>query len=166
MFWSDWGAMPKIEPAGMDGSCREVIMQETVSWPNGLTLDLVLDKLYWVDAKLNTIGCSNLDGSRSRTVLFSRSSLHHPFSISVFEDLMYWSDWNSHTINQASKFTGTNITRVTTTSQVKFTPILTGRFKGCETWRSRANGLVHEIRQRTVIFLPTHQPTENTLNRP
>ena len=113
MFWSDWGKVPKIERAGMDGSHREVIIMETVLWPNGLTLDLVLDKLYWVDAKLNTIGSANLDGSQARIILFSPAYLKHPFSISVFEDLMYWSEWDSHTIYQANKFNGTNITAVT-----------------------------------------------------
>ena len=61
---------------------REVIVQGSVRWPNGLALDLVLDRLsigysgldgqkditkkfrlYWVDAKLSTIGSSSLDGS-------------------------------------------------------------------------------------------------------
>jgi Low-density lipoprotein receptor repeat class B len=40
MFWSDWGSVPRIERAGMDGSHRAVILQKTLSWPNGLTIDL------------------------------------------------------------------------------------------------------------------------------
>ena len=66
MFWSDWGENPKIERAGMDGSHRSVIISETVRWPNGLTLDLVMDKVYWIDAKLNLVGSADLDGSNSR----------------------------------------------------------------------------------------------------
>ena len=27
--------------------------------------------------------------------------LEHPFSITVFEDLVYWTDWHTHTIYQA-----------------------------------------------------------------
>ena len=48
----------------MDGSEREVIVPPgVVSWPNGLSLDLVMDRLYWVDAKLHLICSSNLHGS-------------------------------------------------------------------------------------------------------
>merc|ERR1711962_722137 len=105
--------MGKIERAGMDGSHREVIVQGSVRWPNGLALDLVLDRLYWVDAKLSTIGSSALDGSEARIILFSTSTLRHPFSIAVFEDFMYWSEWESRTIYKADKFSGKNVTAIT-----------------------------------------------------
>ena len=39
-----------------------------VVWPNGLSLDLVMERLYWVDAKLHVIACSNLDGSNIRYI--------------------------------------------------------------------------------------------------
>ena len=60
------GEHPKIERAGMDGSHRSAIVTESVRWPNGLTLDLVLDRIYWIDAKLNLIGSADLDGTNSR----------------------------------------------------------------------------------------------------
>ena len=119
MFWTDWGSTPCIERAGMDGSHRQVFLKEKVRWPNGLTVDLVLDKLYWVDAKLSTIGSSNLDGSDSRTILLSNQHLRHPFSISVFSDMLYWTEWDTHAIYQANKFTGDNITALTTTDSVR-----------------------------------------------
>ncbi len=46
MFWSDWGSVPRIERAGMDGSHRAVILQKTLSWPNGLTIDLGISDLF------------------------------------------------------------------------------------------------------------------------
>ena len=83
------------------------------------------------------VGSCSLDGSYSRTVLYSPSYLRHPFSISVFEvlhlihlynhcniyhwrsqDLMYWTEWDSHRIYEANKFNGANVTTVTTTSLV------------------------------------------------
>ena len=75
MFWSDWGENPKIERAGMDGSHRSVIISETVRWPNGLTLDIVMNKVYWIDAKLNLVGSADLDGSNSRYALYLFFSL-------------------------------------------------------------------------------------------
>ena len=68
IFWSDWGDSPKIERAGMDGSHRQTIIADSVRWPNGLTLDLVMERVYWIDAKLNLIGSSDLDGANSRLV--------------------------------------------------------------------------------------------------
>ncbi|XP_025410489.1 very low-density lipoprotein receptor-like isoform X2 [Sipha flava] len=113
LYWSDWGSNAKIERAGMDGTHRQVIASFDVKWPNGLTLDLVSKRLYWVDAKLHTISACNFDGSQRRLVLFSPTWLPHPFSISTFEDSLYWSDWNQKAIIKANKFNGSNITTVT-----------------------------------------------------
>lgn len=48
MFWTDWGSTPRIERAGMDGTHRQTVVSFDVKWPNGLTLDLVRKRVYWV----------------------------------------------------------------------------------------------------------------------
>lgn len=48
MYWSDWGVNSKIERAGMDGTHRQSIVTFDVKWPNGISLDLVKKRLYWV----------------------------------------------------------------------------------------------------------------------
>lgn len=48
MYWTDWGTSPKIERAGMDGSHRQTIVSYDVKWPNGISLDLVKKRVYWV----------------------------------------------------------------------------------------------------------------------
>ncbi|XP_020811857.1 very low-density lipoprotein receptor isoform X4 [Drosophila serrata] len=113
MYWSDWGASPRIERAGMDGSHRTAIISYDVKWPNGITLDLVKKRLYWVDGKLNTISSSNYDGSERRQVLYSGEYLRHPFSITTFEDYVYWTDWDKQAVFKANKFTGQDIEAVT-----------------------------------------------------
>ncbi|XP_029042846.1 low-density lipoprotein receptor-like isoform X4 [Osmia bicornis bicornis] len=113
MFWTDWSGEAHIEKAGMDGSHRMVIVDNDVKWPNGLTLDLIGKKVYWVDAKLNIIGSCNYDGSGRRTVLYSTEVLRHPFSITTFEDYVYWTDWDKETIFKANKFTGKSVVSVT-----------------------------------------------------
>ncbi|XP_072161626.1 low-density lipoprotein receptor [Bemisia tabaci] len=111
MFWTDWGNKPKIERGGMDGSQRQVIVYE-VQWANGLTLDLLDKKIYWVDAKLNTISSCNYNGSGRRLILYSPDVLKHPFAITTFEDWLFWTDWDKAAIYKANKFTGSNITSV------------------------------------------------------
>uniref|UniRef100_A0AAR5PHB5 EGF-like domain-containing protein n=1 Tax=Dendroctonus ponderosae TaxID=77166 RepID=A0AAR5PHB5_DENPD len=119
MFWTDWGQEPRIERAGMDGSHRQAIVTYDVKWPNGLTLDLVKKRLYWVDAKLNTISVCNWDGSNRKLVLFSASTLRHPFSITTFEDWLYWTDWDRAAVFRANKFTGKDLSPITATEMVQ-----------------------------------------------
>lgn len=113
MYWTDWGASPRIERAGMDGSHRQVIVSSNVKWPNGLTLDLERKRVYWVDAKLSVISSCNYDGSDRRLVLYSSDTLRHPFSITMFEDSVYWTDWNKAAVFRANKFNGGNVTAIT-----------------------------------------------------
>ena len=65
MYWSDWGDVPKIEKAYMDGSSRKALLSNKsrlIFWPNGLTIDYQTDLLYWIDGRLNLIGCMGLNG--------------------------------------------------------------------------------------------------------
>ncbi|XP_026840432.1 low-density lipoprotein receptor isoform X5 [Drosophila persimilis] len=113
MYWSDWGASPRIERAGMDGSHRTTIISYDVKWPNGITLDLVRKRIYWVDGKLNVISSANYDGSQRRQILYSTEYLRHPFSITTFEDYIYWTDWDKQTVFKANKFTGEGVEPIT-----------------------------------------------------
>jgi sugar lactone lactonase YvrE len=56
MFWSDWNEKkPKIERANLDGSDRILLVSEKLTWPNGIALDTVHNKLYWGDARTHKI---------------------------------------------------------------------------------------------------------------
>ncbi|XP_070504583.1 very low-density lipoprotein receptor isoform X2 [Chironomus tepperi] len=113
MFWSDWGSNPRIERAGMDGTHRQTIVSYDVKWPNGLTLDIVQKRIYWVDAKLNVISSCNYDGTGRNLVLHSTDTLRHPFSITTFEDYVYWTDWDKEAVFRANKFNGKDVEPVT-----------------------------------------------------
>uniref|UniRef100_A0A7N6BYU7 EGF-like domain-containing protein n=1 Tax=Anabas testudineus TaxID=64144 RepID=A0A7N6BYU7_ANATE len=104
MYWTDWGANPKIERAGMDASSRIVIISSNLTWPNGLAIDYETKRLYWADAGMKTIEFGNFDGS-DRQVLIG-SQLPHPFGLTVHEDKLYWTDWQSKSIQSADKLTG------------------------------------------------------------
>ncbi len=71
-----------------------------------------MNRLYWVDAKLHVIASSNLEGNDRYIVLSSRQYIKHPFSITVFEDYVYWTDWETESIHKANKFTGEDLKNV------------------------------------------------------
>ncbi|XP_064634178.1 low-density lipoprotein receptor-related protein 4-like isoform X2 [Lineus longissimus] len=104
MYWTDWGKTPSIERAGMDGSDRRVIVDSNLTWPNGLAIDYARQRLYWADGGEKTIEYSNLDGTR-RTILIS-TDLPHPFGLTLHEDKVYWTDWQSKQIEMANSELG------------------------------------------------------------
>ena len=44
----------------------QAIVTRGIRWPNALTLDLVLRKVYWCDSKFHSIYSANFDGSNRR----------------------------------------------------------------------------------------------------
>ncbi|CAJ0932226.1 unnamed protein product, partial [Mesorhabditis belari] len=113
IFWTDWGQEAKIERAGMDGKNRTVIMQgEQVKWPNGLALDLLEKRVYWADAKVKSILSCDYYGNNIKTVLHSHSYLRHPFSLAVFEDRVYFTDWEHDGVISVNKFTGGDVQKL------------------------------------------------------
>ena len=106
MFWTDWGEFPKIERAGMDGSqdTRSVIVDYNIYWPNGLAVDYEESRLYWADAKLSYIhSCDYLGGNRE---VVTEENLIHPFSLTFYNDTLYWTDWSTNSIQSYNQVTG------------------------------------------------------------
>ena len=98
MYWTDWGTEARIERAGMDGRNRTILHDTNLVWPNGLTIDYANQRIYWVDASLDTIEYSNVDGS-GRTLLDRMDDqVFHPFSITLEEEFIFWTDWNQLSI--------------------------------------------------------------------
>ena len=60
MYWTDWGTVPKIERANLDGGNRMIIVRGDLQWPNGLVIDEASQRLFWADAGLDKIETSNL----------------------------------------------------------------------------------------------------------
>jgi len=84
MYWTDWGEMPKIERAGMDGLSRQKLIDTNIFWPNGLTLDYAEERIYWADGKLNYIHSCAMDGTRRIEVSkMNVDCLEHFFVVSI-----------------------------------------------------------------------------------
>ena len=63
-YWSDTGPGAKIEASGLDGNHRSSLVTTQIQHPIGLTLDGIMDRLYWVDFDdTPSVHSVRLDGS-------------------------------------------------------------------------------------------------------
>lgn len=105
MYWTNWGSNPKIEQAGMDGSARQAIVTGNLIWPNGLTIDRKTNRLFWSDAKLDKIEVLDLNGGQRQLVMSSVANIH-PYGLAVYQDMLYWTDWNSKSMSRFNLSSG------------------------------------------------------------
>ncbi|XP_022098395.1 low-density lipoprotein receptor-related protein 2-like [Acanthaster planci] len=110
-YWADWGLRPYIGRVGMDGSSKMELHDERVGWPNGLSIDYPSGLIYWVDAHLDYVAYSDLNFERIHPLLHDdiRHTIAHPFSISVFNKDIYFTDWNLKKIFKANKYSGDEV---------------------------------------------------------
>ena len=116
LFWTDWdpAGSPRIERCSMDGREENRMAVYNVSnyggaWPNGLTVDYQARRIYWTDARSDSIHTARYDGSDPREVLRGHQYLSHPFSLAVFESHIYWTDWRSSSVIRANKWNGSDV---------------------------------------------------------
>ncbi|XP_014680080.1 PREDICTED: prolow-density lipoprotein receptor-related protein 1-like, partial [Priapulus caudatus] len=111
LYWTDWGETPYIGRVGMDGADVAYVVTENLGWPNALTVDYVTDRLYWGDARGDYLGTADAHGRRRRMLL--AHGVHHVFALTLFENDVYWSDWETKMLHAASKTTGREARNVT-----------------------------------------------------
>lgn len=100
----------------MDGSNSQVLIQDKLGWPNALTISFETDEIFYGDAREDFIAVCDFEG-KNRRIVASRSatpklSLHHIFALAVWEDRVYWTDWETQSIEYCHKYTGTNCSRL------------------------------------------------------
>ncbi|KAF2359636.1 LDLR class B repeat [Trinorchestia longiramus] len=112
IFWSIGDKSGRIEVASMGGDdesyreggsrVRRPLVSRNVVWPNGLALDAPHCWLYWVDANKDrpVIEAITFDGLHRTKIL--GSGLRHPFSLSLYERSLYWTDWETQLIHSCS----------------------------------------------------------------
>lgn len=71
MFWTDWVAgSPSVNRANLDGSDpQKLFVKPVVEWPNGITIDYIANRIYWVDAKEDYIASSDFFGKGFKKVI-------------------------------------------------------------------------------------------------
>jgi len=104
IVFTDWGNKPKIEYIKQDGTGRRTIYDKSVEWPYSVAIDPVLEKVYWVDTKKNTLNVVNLNGDNHQVLLTNSMYLERANDLDIFEDKIFWSDQESESIISVDKF--------------------------------------------------------------
>jgi len=100
---------PHIGLAGMDGQDLVILVNDSIRWPNGLAFDMPSGRVFWGEAYFDVLESVKLDGTGRLSVKPATNFMSlHPFSIAVFEDTIYWSDYGLRDIQSCHKFTGRN----------------------------------------------------------
>ncbi|XP_060065626.1 low-density lipoprotein receptor-related protein 1-like [Ylistrum balloti] len=125
LFWTDWDSdNPRIETCSMSGQDRKIIFRMQgimgAGWPNGLTIDYDFYRLYWIDARSDSIHTVKYDGSDHRLILKGHEKMRHPFALTLFGNYVYWTDWSSSALLRANKFNGSDVTVIQKTVSQPF----------------------------------------------
>lgn len=124
LFWTDWDeGDPRVERCSMAGEFRTTIMQVdrvNGAWPNGLTLDYTTRRVYWIDARSDSIHSTNYDGKDHHLIIQDMETLSHPFGISLYENHVYWTDWRTNSVIRANKWNGSDIAVIQRTQSQPF----------------------------------------------
>lgn len=103
MFWTDWApGDPSVNRAELDGSnVRRLFEKPLVEWPNGVTVDHIAERIYWVDASKDYIASANLDGKRFNKIIANNVSI---FSSHIICISYFYSIYKDYIIPRAVKY--------------------------------------------------------------
>ncbi|PZC70778.1 hypothetical protein B5X24_HaOG214931 [Helicoverpa armigera] len=101
MYWADWHQRAIIMSARMDGSRPDVLVDNMEMFATGLAIDAPNGRLYFVD---KTVKVVMINGKHVYSLF--EEPFHHPYSISVFENTVFWSDWTTNSLQTTDKLHG------------------------------------------------------------
>ncbi|KAL7871335.1 hypothetical protein SRHO_G00063180 [Serrasalmus rhombeus] len=104
LFWTDWDRdAPRIERSSVEGLHRTVLVGDGLRLPNALTIDPVSARLCWADAGTKKLECISADGTDRQEI---NSGLDYPFSLTIYNNHVYYTDWERSGIVVMDKATG------------------------------------------------------------
>lgn len=96
IFVTDWSSASAIIRSDLDGQNVKVLFNsQTVTWPNGITVDIDSKRIFWVDAKRDYLASSFYDGKDLKYLLRGEHT-PHPFAVAVHDNLIIFDDWILH----------------------------------------------------------------------
>ena len=98
-----------IERASMDGTARQLLFGFGLIQPNGLTIDIAEQRLYWCDTALNTIVYVDVTSSGVQNLVqltLQDGAIIQPFSVSLSGTSVFWTDWSTNSIHATHKVHG------------------------------------------------------------
>ena len=117
LFFSDWGRNPHIGRMDMDGSNAKILLSNkntksnrhrkapVLGWPNDIIIDRIANNgnytgnwspnpnIYFCDAQQDYIARTNYDFTEFHVIFKHGKQDAHVFSITMFEEYIYFSDW-------------------------------------------------------------------------
>ena len=102
LYFSEWPA-DTIRRAAMDGSDLITIISNA-NRVVGLAIDTDNRRLYWASQNPKAIESADWDGKK-RSKLFSGDAESHytPHAITIYQDFIFWSDWNTGDVQRVHK---------------------------------------------------------------
>lgn len=103
LFITDWGGDASLFRSQMDGSNLVKLTSEQIGWPNGITIDYITKRVYWIDAKYDYIDSIRYDGTGRVNLIKGKSYVTHPFALTMDDSFIYFTDWKKKGIVRVSK---------------------------------------------------------------
>lgn len=100
IYWADQGQKPSIQRAYLDGSNKEVIVNENLKEPTDLSVDSNNHMLYWTDAGMDGIYRVKSEGGIPELV---RSDIAEATGITLIRQNMFWTDRRLEKVFSASR---------------------------------------------------------------
>lgn len=109
IFYTKWGhSLASLDKANLDGTEAGSIVTDKIVYPHGITLDLAMQHVYWVDTYMDNVERVDYNGGKRWSLkkksqfLSVAQSLH---SIAIFEDTLYFASWKNQSLIAVNKFT-------------------------------------------------------------
>lgn len=100
LFWTEWGQYPRIERSRLDGSQRAILVNVSISWPNGISID------YEVQFPGVSHDTGTADVASQHFVNFYLN--FYSVFVCIQESLLYWCDARTDKIERINLETGEN----------------------------------------------------------
>lgn len=107
LYWTEWGNHSGIYRSEMDGSNLSLLIDK-ILWPNNLAMDELANRLYWCDGQEGKIEYFDFE-TKFRHMVY-HDAKRQPYSLFVFEENLYWSDWFAFELISINKISGHNMT--------------------------------------------------------